>query len=217
MNRGLRDSADAVWAFWPLVLCVGLGRVLGSTLIWEEFLVLEIFILLSITILIYGRIVSNIVPGTSSSSWEILKENGLNYVVAIAIIGAPQIALRILAGGNLNTLLLKVGFGTLIGSVFGVLTIYVLPIVFIKKSSLTAVLAGVVFLWKNLAASSWIAGVVVFTYVMAAAGAVVFRADRTPGSFVIILVTSVVGSYLNFVVFAAATRILLEGAEQEPG
>ena len=213
MKKGLRDSIDAVNPFWPLVFCVGLGGVIGSNRIWQEFLVLDLIITLSITILVYGRIVLNMAPGSSSNSWTILKENGLNYVIAVVIIGSPQIALRVLVAGQPVTLFMYVFFGTLLGSVFGVLTIYVLPIVFLKKSSLAAILAGVTFLSRNLAASSWIAGVVVITHVLTAAGALVFRVEATPWSFVIVLVTAVAGAFLSFVAFAAALRILLKGAE----
>jgi len=217
MKRGLRDAIDAVNPFWPLVICVGFGGVIASNRIWQEFLVLDLIITLSITILVYGRIVFYMAPGSSSSSWTILKENGLNYVIAIAIIGSPQIALRVLLAGHLNTLFMYVVFGTLISSVFGVLTIYALPIVFLKNSSLAAILAGVTYLSRNLAASSWIAGIVVITHVLAAAGALVFRVEATPWSFVFVLATAVVGAFLSFVAFAAALRILLESAEQEPG
>ena len=217
MKKELGDSIEAVAPYWPLVFCVGLGGVIGSNRIWQEFLVLDLIITLSITIIIYGRIVSNLAPGSSSSSWTILKENGLNYVIAVAIIGVPQIALRVLAAGLLDTLFVYVVFGTLISSVFGVLTIYALPIVFLRKSSLAAILAGVIYLSKNLAASSWIAGVVVFTNVLAAAGAWVFRVEATPWSFAFVLVTAVVGAFLSFVAFAAALRILFEGAVRESG
>ena len=215
MKKGLRESADVVWPFWPLVFCVGLGGVIGSNRIWQEFQFLAVFITLSITILIYGRIIAKMAPGISSSSWAILKENGLNYVIAVAIIGAPQVVLRILVAGQLDTLFVYVVFGTLVSSLFGVLTIYALPIVFLKKSSLAAIIAGVAFLSKNLAASSWIAGVVVVTHVLTAAGALVFRVEATPWSFAIILVAAVVGAFLSFVAFSAASRILLEGGEQE--
>jgi hypothetical protein len=152
---------------------------------------------------------------SGSSSWTILKENGLNYVIAIVIIGAPQIALRGLVGGQLDSLFMYGVFRTFLGSVFGVLTIYVLPIVFLRKSSLAAILAGVTYLSRNLAASSWIAGIVVITEVLSSAGTVVFRVEATPLSFVFAVVTAVVGTFLSFVAFAAALRILLESTEQE--
>lgn len=215
MKKGLRDSFEAVSPYWPLVICVGLGGVIGSNRIWQEFLVLDLIITLSITILIYGRIASNMVLGDTSSAWMILKENWLNYVIAVAIIGAPQVALRVLVAGRLDSLFMYVVFATMISSVFGVLTIYALPIVFLKKSSLAAILAGVVFLSRNLAVTAWIAGVVIITHVLAAAGAVVFRVEATPWSFVFALAAAVVGAFLSFVAFAAALRVLLEGGEQE--
>jgi len=217
MKKRLRESIDRVSPLWPLVLCVGLGGVIGSNRIWQEFQVPALIIILSTTILIYGRIVSSMAPGSRTSPWTILKENGLNYVIAVAIIGAPQAALRLLVTGQPVTLFEYVVFGTLISSVFGVLTIYALPIVFLKKSSLAAILAGVIYLSRNLATSIWIAGIVVITHVLAASGALVFRVETTPWSFVLVLVTAVVGAFLSFVAFAAALQVLLEGAEQESG
>ena len=83
MKKGLRESIDAVSPFWPLVLCVGLGGVIGSNRIWQEFQVPVLIITLSTTILIYGRIVSSMAPGSRTSPWTILKENWLNYVIAV--------------------------------------------------------------------------------------------------------------------------------------
>ncbi len=217
MVKGLKESIDAVSPFWPLVFCVGLGGVIGSNRIWQEFQVPVLIITLSVTILIYGRIISSMAPGSRSSSWTILKENGLNYVLAVAIIGAPQSALRVLVASQPVNQFEYVVFGTLISSVFGVLTIYALPIVFLKKSSLAAILAGVIYLSRNLAASIWIAGIVVITHVLAASGALVFRVETTPWSFALVLVTAVVGAFLFFVAFAAASRVLLNGAEPESG
>jgi hypothetical protein len=200
MNGIFRNATAAVVPSWPLILMVSLGRVIVSNRLWEEFLLLDLVVILSLTILVYGRIVSRMVPGFGSSSWT----------------GVPQIALQIWVSRQLGTQHMHVLFAILVSALFGVLTIYALPIVFLRKSSLTAVLAGVVFLFRNLVASFWVAAILVFTHVLAAAGAVIFRMETAPWSFVLVLILAVVASLLTFVVFAAALGALLGGAEQEP-
>lgn len=214
MNGKFRNAAAAVAPSWPLILIVSLGKVIISNRLWDEFLILDLVAVLLLTILIFGRIVSRLVPGVSSGSWTILKENWINYVLAIAIIGAPQAVLRIWVAGQLSTPYMHVVLAIVFSALFGVLTIYALPIVFLRKSSLAAILAGVAYLFKNLAASCGLAAIVVFTHVLAAAGAVIFRMETAPWSFVLVMVLAVVTTFLTFVVFAAALGILLGNAEQ---
>ena len=214
MNESLLSAITTVAPSWPLILIVSLGKVIASGRLWEEFLILDLVVTLSLIILIYGRIVSRLVPGIASGSWTILKENWLNYVIAIAIIGAPQVALRIWIVGQLGTPLWYVLSAIMISALFGVLTIYALPIVFLRKSSLAAILAGVAYLFRNLAASYGMAAIVVLTHVLAAVGAVIFRMETAPWSFVLVLVLAVVTTFLTFVVFAAALGVLLGNAEQ---
>lgn len=218
MKNAFRDSIDTVVPYWPWITFLGVAGVFGSNNFWQEFsfpILLAVFV---ITIYIYGRIVSDIVRGSTLSAWQILQENLGNYLIIVLLLGVPQVVFRVVAAGWFDSLFLYVIFSTFLGSALGALTVYTLPIAFLRKTSLGAILAGVVFLSRNLVISSWIVGAVVVANVLGSVGAVVFRLEATPWSFVLALFTGVFGFSISYVAFAGALKVLIEGGGmQESG
>lgn len=129
-------------------------------------------------------------------------------IVSVCVQGEPASAKRLLSENWLNYVAAVVILR---------LPQAAIPIVFLKKSSLAAVLAGIVYLFKNLAASTWIAGVVVITYVLTTVGTLVFRLETTPWSFVLALAAVMTGLFLSFVTYVGALRVLAAGGEEKSG
>ena len=215
MDSGLRDAVGTVMPYWRWVLFLGVAVVFGSNRIWPEFSIPILIVVFAVTIFIYGRIVSDIVSGYTPSARRIMLENWLNYLIVVSIVGVPQGVFRVMVAGRLDSWFAYVFFTTILGSVLSVLTIYALPIAFLKKSNLGAVLAGVVYLSRNMAVSGWIAGVVVIANVFGTVGAIVFRVETTPWSFVLALSTAVFGFSISYVAFAGALRVLVRDGELE--
>jgi hypothetical protein len=170
-----------------------------------------------IVIYMHGRIFCDLDIDRSENALQVLQKNWANYIVVSLILGVPQIAFRVIAHWLFDSWFLYVLFSTILGSAIGALTIYVVPIVFLKKRSLGAVLSGVVFLSRNLAVSRWIIGIVVFANVLGTVGTVLFRIETTPWSFVVALLSGVICLFSNYVAFAGALQVLIEGREQKPG
>jgi hypothetical protein len=215
MNSRLLGAAGTVMPYWRWILFLGVAAVFGSNRIWPEFSFPILIVVFAVTIFIYGRIVSDIVSGYTPGARRIMLENWLNYLIVVLIVGVPQGVFRVLVAGRLDSWLEYVFFTTILGSVLSVLTIYALPIAFLKKSNLGAVLAGVVYLSRNMAVSGWIAGVVVIANVFGTVGAIVFRVETTPWSFVLALSTAVFGLSISYVAFAGALRVLVHDDELE--
>jgi hypothetical protein len=217
MKSSLRDSVDTVVPYWPWITFLGVAGVFGSNRIWQEFSIPILIAVFAITIYIYGRITSDIARGRTQSAWHILGENCVNYMIVVLLLGAPQAAFRVVAAGRFDSWYLYVLFSTILGSALGALTIYALPIAFLRKMNLGAILAGVVYLSRNLAVSSWIIGVVIIANLLGTVGALVFRLETTPWSFVLALSTGVLGFSISYVAFAGALKVLLEGGERDTG
>ena len=215
MKSSLRDSVDIVMPYWPWIAFLGVAGVFGSNRIWWEFSIPILLAVFTVTIYIYGRIVSDIALVRSKSAWQILRENCANYMIVGFFLGAPQVAFRVVAAGWFDSWYMYVLFSTILGSALGALTIYTLPIAFIRKTNLGAILSGVVYLSRNLAVSIWIIGVVVIANLLGTAGALIFRLEATPWSFVLALSTGVFGFSISYVAFAGALKVLLEGGERD--
>jgi hypothetical protein len=204
-NRASQDVAG----HWPWILAAVAVSVTVSAGVWKEFLFVGVPLTIAIMIILYGRIAGGLVPDGTAGTWKILQDNWLNYLVAVVIIGLPERIMLLLVASRFHSLVGYVVLATAFGAGFGILTIYALPIVFIRKSRLAAILAGIVFLFRNPAASSWIAAVVVVTQILAVAGVTVFRVATAPWSFALVLLTGVVVTFLSLVTFAGASRVLL--------
>ncbi len=215
MKNAFRRSVDIVAPYWLWIAFLGVVGVFGSNRFWPEFSILMLLVVLVTSIYLYGRVFCDLDKKRTESALQVLSENWRNYLVVTVILGVPQLAFRVAIAGQLDSWFLYVLFSTLLGSALGALSIYVLPIVYLKNRSLGAVLSGVVYLSKNLGVSRWIIGIVVVTNVLATVGTVLFRLKAAPWSFVLALFAGVFGLFCAYVAFAGALQVLIEGEEQK--
>jgi hypothetical protein len=217
MKSAFSKSVNIVAPYWPWIIFLGVLGVFGSNRFWPEFSIPVFLGVFVGTIYLYGRVACDLLKKPTEKAAQILHENWVNYLVVTLLLGVPQVAFRVVFAGWLDSWFLYVLFSTVLGSALSGLTIYVLPIVFLKKSSLGAVLAGVVFLGQNLSDSRWIIGIVVVANVLATAGSMLFKLEATPWSFVLALFAGLLGFYGAYVAFAGALQVLIEGGEKRSG
>ncbi len=222
MNRLVRVSTEVVVRFWPLIVAQGIGESIASYGIWRQ-LAVPMFILpivmftVAVVIVLYGRIVASVLPGQSSDRWAILQKYGLCYLVAMLAIGTPELLFKVLAR---QSNMAGSTFWAISGSIhaaMSLLTIYSLPIVFLKRAHVPAVLAGVGFLMAHIWQSRWILGVVVLALVIHGGGVIAIW--KWPSAQTYILVTSigVLTAILHSVSFLSATRVLLGVPSERSG
>ncbi len=211
-------ALGVVLQFWLPILAVGLGDGLVTSGVRKNLavhgarpaLVIISILAMAITIIVFGRIIAHLVPGMPTDNWTIFRDNWLNYVMTAIIIGLPLFVFRLLIASRLSSLtayiILVAGFSTVVG----IVTIYVWPIVFLKKTHAASILAGISFLSINLAASAWIAGIVVLFHALNGVGMLAVSALSAPGAVVVAVSFGVVTSFLVFLSFTAAAQFLVE-------
>ena len=161
------------------------------------------------SIVVHGKITA-MITGMDGSNSRILKENWLNYLIVTFVIAIPMMVFGLiekLTNPSLTSVsLIKEVFEAIVL----VVTIYALPIVFLKKQNVKAIILGIKFLLRNLKTSIPIATVtgIIFLIHTALLPQIIdiFQIKKglwflLPTMFVNILV-----AYFSFFIFAMATR-----------
>jgi hypothetical protein len=81
------DSIQIISLYWPVILVVSIGLAIATSGVASPVKALVAIVFILILIIVYGRIVARMVPGRTTDSWGILKENGINYLIAGLIAG----------------------------------------------------------------------------------------------------------------------------------
>jgi hypothetical protein len=209
VNSKARAALFAPYPHWPLIVAGGIGPTLMAATVSRELLAPAVIVAIMLQIVVFGRILSQVLPGRVSSFWGILREYGLSYVIAGFIAGAVgvillQVVVRIMPPRFPNVI-----SGGAVHAAVAMVTIYVWPIVFLRRTSVAAILAGVSYLMDNIASSLWIAGIIVLGEVIQTVGQLVYLEYRTGWGFVIMLIAGVTFVYLMAVTYAAALHALL--------
>ncbi len=180
MNRSIQDALIFVSSFWQAIIAVSIAQVILISGLPGP--VRALFGIASILIfaIVYGRMVARMVPGRTVDSWGILKEHGVNYLITGLILGVPILALRLwatsLAPSFFSSFVLSIGLKIAVAT----LTVYVWPLVFLNRASLSSVVTGIVFLSRNLVASAWIVGVTFAAQLLHMGGWLALRAQSSP-------------------------------------
>jgi len=215
-NGTKADVFEMLRPLWWLIVVAGILVTIVASGIWRDMVIPLAMVSVAVQILIYGRITARLVTGRTADSLQILKEHGLNYVVAQLLIIAPVFGLRLLMRqfqpSAFAFMLLSAAFSAGIA----VVTIYVFPLVFRYRKSVGALVAGVAYLRSHFAPVAWAAGIAAFAILLHGVGVFVFWKLRVPWSFGVLLASGVVLTGALAVSFAAALGAVLEGSHHEP-
>ena len=204
-----------------LVLFIGICniQILSGVLTYISLLGLVVSFVLSI--IVYGRLVANIQGNTDIPAKLIFKENWLNYIVAIILLGIPILLfsqlVKVLSTSAEILVFGKEGFRMLVN----ILAIYVLPIVFIKKQHVLAIMAGIIFFFQNFKKSIPLIMLAVFMFIIHATTmwlVVTWQLQLNQNIHALIPVMVLVNiavTYLSFLVFTTACLILIPSPLEE--
>ncbi|MCZ6731891.1 MAG: hypothetical protein O7B27_04965 [Gammaproteobacteria bacterium] len=215
MKEIITNSSRIVNANIGLVLLVGVCniRILSGVMTYVSAVGLAVSIVLGIVV--YGRIIARIEGESCLRSIDIVKENWLNYILVVVLLAAPVLlfsqVVKLFLISSQYFFLAKEGLAALINMA----TIYVLPIVFIKKQNVVAIFAGIAYFIQNLKRSLPIVGLVAFMYIINIAAAFGFISLMQPAGDILSIVPVMVVfntfvTYLSFMIFAAASLVLTE-------
>jgi hypothetical protein len=209
----LIQSVRAVNAELALVLLVGILslRISFGSHAWISI----VLVVLSIAagIVAYGRILSRVRGLDVQRSTDILKENGLNYLVVVTVLAIPALvfsqAAKLLTFSRLPYLLTREA----LDAVVHMATVYVLPVVFLSKEHLFAVIVGMACLFKTPGKSLPLIILVgamysIHTAVLLRGIAVMKEETELLRLVPLVVATSIAFSYLNYLAFAAAALLL---------
>lgn len=212
MDLRTRAALWAPWPHWPLIVACGIGPAAVVAVVSRGLMVPVGIVAVMLQIVIFGRIQAQALPEKASGFGAILKEYSLSYLTTIFLVAVVGLVLTIAISRLIYSPLPKILVNGPVKGVLAIFTIYVWPLVFLRRSSVAAILAGVLFLVRNFASSMWILGVVATGQVINLGGQVLYIEYKSGWSFGLLLVTSVTFVYLGAVSFAAALHTLL-GAE----
>ena len=174
-----------------------------------------LLISLLVGIIVYGRIVARVQGRRNPPSNEVLKDNWLNYLVVVVVLAVPVLLFNYLAKlapfSPELFILAKEGLNALVHMA----TIYVLPIVFIKSENLVAILAGIAYLVRNFTQSLAIILLVAVIFSLKIAVSLSIIKSWSPGSDIfylapVMVLANIVATYFVFLIFTAATVVLLQ-------
>ena len=205
----LKAAVFAPYPYWLLIVAVGVGPTILVAIVSRDFMILAGVATVLLKIFIFGRILSLVLPDRVSTFRGILREYGVCYFVAGILVGVVSFALLTAISSVTSPQLAYRLFGVVVRGLVAAVTIYVWPLVFLKRSSVAAILAGVSVLMRNLLSSLWIVGIVLIGQAFLAGGQLVYLDQRSGWSFAVMLLAGVVYIYLAAVSFAAALYNLL--------
>ena len=174
-----------------------------------------LIIMFFITIVVYGRIVEKIRGDAAPAAAKLIRDNWFNYIVVAVVLASPVLLFKQIADLGIISPKSFILAKESLNAVVHMATIYVLPIVFIKKQHVVAIFSGIAYLSKTLKGS--------FPIILLVAVMFIFKATVVLSSIHILppeasmlslvpytLVVNVIFTYLAFVVFAAAATFLIE-------
>lgn len=210
----LRSSKLVNQYFW-LVILVGVFHVSISSGLMAYFSLLGLIVAFFLTIVVNARITLQVERKDEIPYLQIIKDNWINYLIATLVLGAMIFLLT-----NLIKLLplpaeLLIVTKEAAKAIVWVISIYVMPIVFLKKLGFVSVVAGISYFFGNIKQSALIIPFVVTMFFINAVGYLWLISKMQSGvnimfSMATIMVINTVTTYLSFVVFTAACFVLVE-------
>ena len=205
----LRAALYAPAPHWPLIAFTGAAPLVLTAGVGAELALPALVAALLATIVVLGRLLADVQPGRPRDVLPILKEHALNYIVAAFLVGAVAFGLGLAASRAVPDGSARVAALMLGRAVVFMAAVYVVPLALLKRESVAAVPAGVVFLGRNLAASWWLLGLALLGGVLQLAARLI-RVQQPGGfGFAVLLAGSVAVSYLGAATFAGALYVLL--------
>ena len=158
--------------------------------------------------ILFGLIVSSAMKIEVPDISSIIKNYLAKYLLVSVILVIPTMFLLLLFLSNLVDYDIYNIVKNIISLILAGITMYVIPIVFIKRQHVIAILAGVVFFFRNIKESLSIVAFVVF---FIALNNVIGRGIEVEGiqHDLVSILAMVINVYLRMILFAAATVILL--------
>ena len=211
MMEHIKNSIGYANRFPAYILFIGIFEVAFISGRLADISLVGFLVSLVLEVILLGKISNLITAKEEPHNINILKENWLNYFIIVIAISSPIFLLdqanNIFTFSVLNHLILKISLTVFIAAI----SFYVLPIAFIKKINVQALLVGIYYLFTNFKYSIPLLSIVIISALVKFSPLLFitqFQSMGIYGIIPIVLLSSVLYVYIAVVVFGAATLTL---------
>ena len=167
-----------------------------------------VFLLIIIYPLVFAQYSEIVLNNKQSSYFHLFKIHWLNYFCVIAIIGAPKIIFAFI-GNHFKEY--TVIIGSFLSISIHIISIYIIPLVFLLRKRLTSISLGIKCLLGNLVFSAPIIIVSLFPLILG----LIFEpfrvsSNRTIGILIVSYLFWLISTLIDFLIFISATLIIEE-------
>tara|TARA_R110002096_G_scaffold323848_6_gene517991 strand:- start:313 stop:954 length:642 start_codon:yes stop_codon:yes gene_type:complete len=175
---------------------------------WATFSLIAFVLGFILEIFLCGRIIETILKSENRESIkDILRKNGFNYITVLIVLAIPVLIVRMISqayiGGYTSYFIVE-----LMKMAVAVVTIYTVPIVFLKRTNLLSIPTGVAYLLSHLQISRVLILFVIAAFLLGSIRILIVMNLEISISIPIILLIGIGVTYLLYIVFAGAAHIL---------
>ena len=165
-------------------------------------------------IVVNGKITQSIEQKDEKTVFHIIRDNWKNYLIVLVAVGAPVFLFNYLLkfaplSAETHILLKEAAKASM-----WVVTIYVMPILFIKRRGLMSVFAGISYFFNHIRQSMQIATFVAAMFIINTGGYLwafgqVQKGIDVTNTLPVMVILNIISTYLSFIAYAAATNVLV--------
>jgi len=218
MLNQLSHAARIVNANIALVVLIGLLTSVNSSQVGVYGLLASIAALFILRLVAYGNVAELASGQPSSGAIVHIKRNWLNYLIVVVLLGLPVLLFKQLSGKFHFSYNVLLAGNAVLPVLIEIVTLYVLPVVFLKRMGPFSILAGISFLFSHYRQSAL--PLLLLFGMLVAKATITYAAVQEPigtGFMAVAVAYNVVIAYLGFIVFAAAASILAGRQPQATG
>lgn len=211
MFRQFSQASRLVNANIWLVVLAGVLVTTRSPLLGWPAVLISIVAFFLLQLIVYGRIADTVSDRSPSGALDQIRSHWVNFLIVAIIVALPIFFAKILVSKLTTSASLAVYLPFAINAAVAVLTLYVLPIVFARKLGILSIAAGILFLLSHPRETIAPALLLLFslathiglTIIIVQEGLGLIGATTAAATY------NLVGTYIEFIVFAMATSIVL--------
>lgn len=209
MEKTIKKALAAVNAEIPFI--IGLGAFLYVFMVPLKVPAIGLILYITAEVILFGRLAARLLGADVPRASRILKANIIDYFVAMLFIGGLVLVCSGLTGlaplpQGMNVMLNK-----LLPAVVTVVTMYIAPYVFLGARAFKAIKGGVTFFAENAVESTPVIVLIGIKFLLDIAAVFAVSPPIEGAEKQIIFIAANAPSfYVSFLIFAAATAILIE-------
>jgi hypothetical protein len=202
---------------WLVVLAGVLVTTRSPLLGWPAVLISIVAVFL-LQLIIYAKIADTVSDRSPSRAIDQIRSHWANFLIVAIVLALPIFFAKIVVSKLTTSASLSVYLPFAINAAVAVFTLYVLPIVFARNLGILSIAAGILFLLSHpretiapaLLLLISLAIHLALTIIIVQQGLGIISATTAAAIY------NLVGTYIEFIVFAMATTIVLGMASQRP-